>query len=52
MAVEEAYDRGFRIALIENITTAFSQEAQEFTLEDLYSTRPGLAILTLEQFMQ
>ena len=52
MAVEEAYDRGFRIALIEDITTAFSQEAQEFTLEDLYSTRPGLAILTLEQFMQ
>lgn len=52
MAVEESYDRGFRIALIADLTAAFSQEAQEFTLEDLYNTRPGLAILSLEEFMQ
>ena len=52
MAVEESYDRGFRIALIADICAAFSDEAQEFTLEDLYNTRSGLAVLPLEQFMQ
>lgn len=52
MAVEESYDRGFRIALIADICAAFSDEAQEFTLEDLYNTRSGLAVLSLEQFMQ
>lgn len=52
MAVEESYDRGFRIALIADLCASFSDEAQDFTLEDLYSTRPGLAVLSLDEFMQ
>lgn len=52
MAVEESYDRGFRIALIADLCASFSNQAQDFTLEDLYSTRPGLAILSLEEFLQ
>lgn len=52
MCTEESYDRGFRIALIEDATWAFTPEIQETTLEDLYNTRPWLTILSLEEFMQ
>ncbi|MDO4714585.1 MAG: isochorismatase family cysteine hydrolase [bacterium] len=51
MFVEESYDRGFRIALIEDLTAAFSDELQEMTLEDLHSTRAGLTIVPLETFV-
>lgn len=51
MFVEESYDRGFRIALIEDLTAAFSDELQEMTLEDLHSTRSGLTIVPLETFV-
>ena len=52
MFVEESYDRGFRIAILEDLTACFSSESQEMTLEDLYTTRSGLNILTLEKFVE
>ena len=52
MFVEESYDRGFRIAILEDLTACFSSELQEMTLEDLYTTRSGLNILTLEKFVE
>lgn len=52
MFVEESYDRGFRIALIEDLTMTFNQDVQEMTLEDLYNTRSGLNILSLEKFIE
>lgn len=39
MFVEESYDRGFRIAILEDLTASFSHELQDMTLEDLYTTR-------------
>lgn len=52
MFVEESYDRGFRIALIEDLTKTFSSELQEMTLEDLATTRAELNIISLEKFIE
>lgn len=52
MFVEESYDRGFRIALIEDLTKTFSSELQEMTLEDLAATRAELNIISLEKFIE
>ena len=52
MFVEESYDRGFRIAILEDLTASFSHELQDMTLEDLYTTRSWINILTLEKFVE
>ena len=51
MFVEEAYDREFNIALIEDICQAFDDKLQDFTLDDLNETRPDLDIVRLEKFL-
>lgn len=52
MFVEEAYDRDFRVAVIDDLTATFTNELQEMTLEDLYTTRSGISILPLEKFIE
>lgn len=52
MFVEEAYDREYRIALLDDLTTTFSDKLHTSTLEDLYATRSDLSILSLEKFVE
>jgi hypothetical protein len=52
MFVEEAYDREYRIALLDDLTTTFSDKLHTSTLEDLYATRSDLNILPLEKFVE
>ncbi len=51
MFVEEAYDREFRIALIDDLTVAYSDDIHDNTLQDLADTRSELSILSLENFV-
>jgi len=51
MFVEEAYDREYRIALIDDLTVTYSEELHDTTLQDLADTRSGLTILPLEKFI-
>jgi nicotinamidase-related amidase len=50
MFVEEAYDRGFNLVLIEDICQTYNDKLQDFTLDDLSESRPELDIVRLEQF--
>jgi nicotinamidase-related amidase len=50
MFVEEAYDRGFNLVLIEDICQTYNDKLQDFTLDDLNESRPELDIVRLEQF--
>ena len=52
MFVEEAYDREYRIALIDDLTVAYSDDLHDVTLQDLSDTRTDLNILPLEQFVE
>ncbi len=52
MFVEEAYDRDFRIALLDDLTVAYSQDIHDETLEDLYATRAGISVLPLAKFVE
>ncbi|MDR2190150.1 MAG: isochorismatase family protein [Candidatus Peribacteria bacterium] len=52
MFVEEAYDRGFNLVLIEDICQTYNDKLQDFTLDDLNETRPDLDIVRLEQFFE
>lgn len=52
MFVEEAYDREYRIALLDDLTATFSDDLHDATLEDLYATRSDLNILPLEKFVE
>ena len=51
MFVEEAYDRGFTIALIEDVCQTYNDKLQDFTLNDLNESRPDLDIVRLDQFI-
>jgi hypothetical protein len=51
MFVEEAYDREFNLALIEDICETYNDKLQDFTLDDLNESRPDLDIVRLEQFL-
>ncbi len=51
MFVEEAYDREFNLALIEDICQTFDDKLQDFTLDDLNESRPDLDIVRLEKFL-
>jgi nicotinamidase-related amidase len=50
MFVEEAYDRGFNLVLIEDICQTYNDKLQDFTLDDLNESRPDLDIVRLDQF--
>jgi nicotinamidase-related amidase len=50
MFVEEAYDRGFNLVLIEYVAQTYNEKLQDFTLDDLNETRPELDIVRLEEF--
>ncbi len=52
MFVEEAYDREYRIALIDDLTVTYSDELHDATLQDLSDTRSDLNILPLEKFVE
>jgi len=52
MFVEEAYDRDFRIALLDDLTVTYSDELHDSTLQDLADTRADLTILPLDQFVE
>ena len=51
MFVEEAYDREFNVALIEDICQTYNDKLQDFTLDDLNESRPDLDVVRLEQFL-
>ena len=51
MFVEEAYDRGFNLVLIEDICQTYNDKLQDFTLNDLNESRPDLDIVRLDQFL-
>ena len=51
MFVEEAYDRGFNLVLIEDICQTYNDKLQDFTLDDLNESRPDLDIVRLDQFL-
>ncbi|MDR2415792.1 MAG: isochorismatase family protein [Candidatus Peribacteria bacterium] len=51
MFVEEAYDRGFNIVLIEDVSQTYNDTLHDFTLDDLNESRPELDIVRLEQFL-
>ena len=51
MFVEEAYDREFNLALIEDICQTYNDKLQDFTLDDLNESRPDLDIVRLERFL-
>ena len=51
MFVEEAYDREFNMALIEDICQTYNDKLQDFTLDDLNESRPDLDIVRLEKFI-
>jgi len=50
MFIEEAYDRGFNLVLIEDICQTYNEKLQDFTLDDLNESRPDLDIVRLDQF--
>lgn len=52
MFIEEAYDREYRIALLDDLTVAYSDELHDTTLQDLVDTRADLNILPLEKFVE
>ena len=51
MFVEEAYDRAFNIALIEDLCQTYNDKLQDFTLDDLNESRPDIDIIRLEKFI-
>ena len=51
MFVEEAYDRGLNLVLIEDICQTYNDKLQDFTLDDLNESRPDLDIVRLDQFL-
>ena len=51
MFVEEAYDREFNLALIEDICQTYNDKLQDLTLDDLNESRPDLDIVRLETFL-
>lgn len=51
MFAEEAYDREFNLALIEDICQTYNDKLQDFTLDDLNESRPDLDIVRLEKFL-
>ncbi len=50
--VQDAYDRDYKIVLINDCCTAFDKKTHEFTLEDLKHTREEIDILELEAFLE
>ena len=52
MFAEEAYDREFNLALIEDICQTYNEKLQDFTLDDLNESRPDLDVVRLEQFLE
>ena len=51
MFAEEAYDRWFNLALIEDICQTYNDKLQDFTLDDLNESRPDLDNVRLERFL-
>ena len=49
-AIHDAYDRDFEITVIKDCCVAFDETTQEFTFEDLESTREEINFLDLEEF--
>lgn len=52
MLVEEAYDRGFTLVVIEDLCRSYHEKMHDFTLDDLAETRPEIDILRLEDFFK
>ena len=52
MLVEEAYDRELNIVLIEDLCYCYSEKIHDFTLDDLWETRPWVDILRLDDFFR
>lgn len=50
--VSDAYDRGLKITVISDCCVAFDERTQNFTLNDLKSTREEIDILTLDDFVK
>lgn len=50
--VQDAYDRDYKIVLINDCCVAFDKKTHEFTLEDLKHTREEIDILELEAFLE
>ena len=48
-AVQDAYDRDYKISIVSDCCVSFTKETQEFTLRDLKETRPEINITKLEK---
>jgi nicotinamidase-related amidase len=48
--VQDAYDRDFKVNIIEDCCVAFDEETHRFTLEDIKNTRPEVEIIKCEDF--
>jgi nicotinamidase-related amidase len=51
-AIEDAYDRGFGITVVKDCCATFNKRFQNFTFEDLKSTRDDIKFLLLEEFIK
>ena len=50
--IEDAYDRNFAIAVIKDCCVALDKETQDFTFNDLKSTREEIAFMSSEEYLQ
>lgn len=50
-AIQDAYDRDFKITVVEDCCVAFSKRIQKFTIMDLQETRPEVKFVLLEKFI-
>lgn len=48
----DAYDRGFKITIIEDCCVAFDKETHDFTLKDIVSIRPEIEIMNSKDYLE
>ncbi|RJO60094.1 cysteine hydrolase [candidate division WS5 bacterium] len=51
-AIQDAYDRGFKIKVIKDCCVSFDNKTQEFTFKDLKDTREEIEFLNLHDFQK
>ncbi len=51
-AVQDAYDRDFKIKVIKDCCVSIDRESQDFTFKNLKATREEVEFLDLEEFLE
>ncbi|MFZ5341298.1 MAG: isochorismatase family protein [Patescibacteria group bacterium] len=49
--IQDAYDREFNISVIKDCCKSFDEETQEFTFNDLKTTREEIEFINLNEFL-